>query len=367
MIALYHRVFRRENFETAANDLMGLLYTAQEKQPNEPRVLYVDIDGHKNEVGGFDDDMVELQLDFGVKVLLQFVEELHFPMYAIKNPKEQKNNSPKKLVIENQRNERDTSLEELYIENYANTEFLSEVDVYEYMKTVSVFLKQYKEMIKYQGKKEEYDVFGWLAMWRKHMNELAVELFNSFVFGNYLSVAAMTRSLIECYIYGSILKKEKSQLLIDEWWICNMIHKALEDESQVDIIKEYCKLHKLDFEEKWKYYSKAKGGAAWLKELMGSRGIGVNALCIYIGEEDVYRDYQNSSDFVHGQDIATKMSPFTWYSSIYLRLYLMMTYIFKTIRLFDNDVEKELRELEYGLRELGKKYIDKNKGELYTT
>ena len=70
MIALYHRIYKRENFETAANDLIGLLYSAQEKQPNEPRTLFVDIDGHKNEVDGFDDDMAELQLEFGIKVLL---------------------------------------------------------------------------------------------------------------------------------------------------------------------------------------------------------------------------------------------------------------------------------------------------------
>ena len=101
-------------------------------------------------------------------------------------------------------------MENLYIENYSNTEFLSEPDVYEYMEEVSSFLKKYTEMIKYEWKREEYDSFGWLGMWRKHMNELSVELFNSFVFGNYLSVAAMTRSLIECYIYASILKKEKS-------------------------------------------------------------------------------------------------------------------------------------------------------------
>lgn len=42
-IALYHRIIRRENFEKAAEDLFGLLKSAQAKYPNQERVLYVDI------------------------------------------------------------------------------------------------------------------------------------------------------------------------------------------------------------------------------------------------------------------------------------------------------------------------------------
>ena len=59
-IALYHRIMKRENFETAAQDLFQLLVNAQKREPNKPRILYVDIDGHRNEAGGFDRDMLEL-------------------------------------------------------------------------------------------------------------------------------------------------------------------------------------------------------------------------------------------------------------------------------------------------------------------
>lgn len=364
MIALYHRVYRRENFETAANDLMGLLYMAQEREPNEPRSLFVDIDGHKNEVGGFDEDMRELQTEFGIEILLPFVEELHFPLVSVKNPIGQRNDIPKKIVIGNQRNERDTSLDRLYIENYSNTEFLSEMDVYEYMEEVSIFLKEYTESIKFEHEKEEFDTFGWLGMWRKHMNELSIELFNSFVFGNLLSVAAMTRSLIESYIFMCILKKEKSQVLIHEWWLCNMIHKAVVgdkvDKKRMKSIKSYCRMHKINFDEKWNYYTtKVKGGSGWLRELMGDRGISVKALCKYIGEDEIFEDYQSASDFVHGQDITTKTNPFISYSSIYVRLYLMMDYIFKSMQLFevDSEIELQIADLEYELIELGKNYI----------
>ena len=65
-IVLYHRVMRRENFEKAATDIFNLLKSAQTKSPNVARILYVDIDGHKNDQGGYDNDMFELQKDFGL-------------------------------------------------------------------------------------------------------------------------------------------------------------------------------------------------------------------------------------------------------------------------------------------------------------
>ena len=38
-IALYHRVYRREDFEKAAKDLFDLLKSAQVKYPNVDRIL----------------------------------------------------------------------------------------------------------------------------------------------------------------------------------------------------------------------------------------------------------------------------------------------------------------------------------------
>ena len=76
-IALYHRVMRRENFEKAAKDLFELLKTAQVKSPDKDRVLYVDIDGHRNSEGGYDHDMVErkgiLALGFWDSFLLRSI------------------------------------------------------------------------------------------------------------------------------------------------------------------------------------------------------------------------------------------------------------------------------------------------------
>lgn len=106
-IALYHRVMRRENFEKAAKDLFDLLKTAQVKCPNMDRILYVDIDGHKNSEGGFDHDMFELQKDFGIGFLGKFFSEVHFPLIDFINPNPQCNDIPAGLSIfspENQSN-----------------------------------------------------------------------------------------------------------------------------------------------------------------------------------------------------------------------------------------------------------------------
>ena len=160
------------------------------------------------------------------------------------------------------------------------------------------------------------------------------------------------------------MKKEESEELIDEWWLCNMIHKITQSKRQddllVDIVKEYCEKRNLKFTEKWEYYNqKARRESGWLLELMKGKGVGFKALCKYIGEDEIYEDYQSASAFVHGQDTTTKLNPFILYSSIYTRLYLMMYYIFKSISLFEIDemIEEKIIELEDGLLELGEKYL----------
>ena len=365
-LALYHRVYRRENFEKAAKDLFGLIQKAQKDNPNMERVMYVDIDGHRNEAGGFDADMRELQIEFGTSMLLPYVKELHFPLGTIINKGEQNNDIPEKLFIGNACDEKNDKLEDLYIENYSNTEFMSEDDVYQYMKEVSDFLRDYDEYSCWNYDNYEYDDLGYLKMWKKHMSELIIELFNSFVHGNYLSVAAMTRTLMECYVLVAIFKKEQSSRLLDEWWICNVIRKmksgkdAELPEETLEYLKTYCKERDINFKDKWNYYAEAKKENAWLRELMGKKGIGFEALCKEINEDEIYTDYGNASSYIHGQDITTKVFPFTFYSSIYIKLYLMMQYIFKAIRLFtiDEEMDEKMVELEEKLYELGDKYLE---------
>jgi hypothetical protein len=98
-IAIYHQVKKHENFEKSAEILFNLIKDAQKKAPNQKRILFLDIEGHKNSVGGFDRDMVELQVDFVPEFLSQWLSEVNMPLahFEISN---QKNNIPDYLSVQ---------------------------------------------------------------------------------------------------------------------------------------------------------------------------------------------------------------------------------------------------------------------------
>lgn len=90
-IIIYHFVFENEPFETAAKTLIKLVYEAQKREPNRPRALYLDIEGHRNKEGGFDADMFELQRHFLLGFLMPYLTELHTPLASLINKKLQRN------------------------------------------------------------------------------------------------------------------------------------------------------------------------------------------------------------------------------------------------------------------------------------
>lgn len=286
-VAIYHKIMRRENFEVAAKDIIRLLRNTQESAPGKPRVLYVDIDGHRNKDGEFDQDMLELQNEFGIGVLLQFFEEIHFPLIDVKNSKGQNNDVPDKLEIFKAKNKRDTSLDALYIENYSNTEFMSEPMVYNYLKHFTDFLRYYKEGDSWKEENvfENTSETMLFTLWYRHLNEIINELFNNFIYGNLLSTAAMTRTLIECYVYISILIKEQNAKLIEEWFFCNLMTKMKKnDELKIEIvgaIKEYCNNQGIDFEV---VYQKLlyKNENSWLSSVINKKRITFRDACEYL-------------------------------------------------------------------------------------
>jgi hypothetical protein len=79
--------------------LFTLIKDAQDKCPNEKRVIYLDIEGHKNKQGGYDHDMFELQKDFILGFLMDYISEVSMPLGRFKNNKKQINDIPEKLNI----------------------------------------------------------------------------------------------------------------------------------------------------------------------------------------------------------------------------------------------------------------------------
>lgn len=98
-IAIYHAVYENESFEDAASMIFGLISNAQKNYPDYERVLYLDIDGHRNQEGGFDADMFELQVEYITGFLMKYLKEVHIPLGTIINKQKQDNNIPEKFYI----------------------------------------------------------------------------------------------------------------------------------------------------------------------------------------------------------------------------------------------------------------------------
>jgi hypothetical protein len=100
-IAIYHVVYREEGFEQAARMLFELVRRAEQTHPGKPRMLFLDIEGHRNEKGGYDHDMLELQTDFILGFLMPFLTEASMPLPGhVKNSKPQRSDLPDELNIQ---------------------------------------------------------------------------------------------------------------------------------------------------------------------------------------------------------------------------------------------------------------------------
>ena len=98
-VAIYHVVYEDEDFDTSACILMDLAAEAQRAHPGKKRVLYLDIDGHRNPAGGFDRDMLELQKEFLI-FLMQYISEAHTPLIPLKNSRPQHDDLPDQLFVQ---------------------------------------------------------------------------------------------------------------------------------------------------------------------------------------------------------------------------------------------------------------------------
>jgi len=350
---------RRENFEVAAQDLFDLLVSTQEKFPNQPRKLFLDIDGHRNEKGGFNRDMLELQKEFLLGFLLPYFNEISCPLITVENIEKQKNDIPDKLQIFNKKEQRGDELYNLYLENHSNTEFISKESIYQYLNNLSKFLKNYNELDGYYllifSKKEDKNQY--LLQWRNYIKNLVNELFNSFIHGNLLSASAMTRTLIESYIYLGILINENNPALFRDWFLCSMFIKMkqvkdweFKDELS-NTIKKHCQTKNLDYEV---LKNKFKSANSWLGTLLGKKKVHFEDACDYLNEKEAYEDFQDASTFIHGQDAFSKLSPFTFYEATFNKLDAMVHYIFQTIQLFplEKVLLDEVHNLEIELDEL---------------
>jgi hypothetical protein len=98
-VGIYHIIQQNDTFEQAAQDLFNLIKDAQNRFPEWPRVLYLDINGHLDEQGRFTQDFVELQQEYMFATLAPFLTALETPMVEGYNPQPQRNDLPDRLRI----------------------------------------------------------------------------------------------------------------------------------------------------------------------------------------------------------------------------------------------------------------------------
>ena len=105
-VAIYHLVYAHEGFDESAKALWKLLQEAQLHQPGKRRILYLDIESHRDDQGTFDADMLELQRNFLVECLGPYLSEIHTPLLNATRTEPQENDIPPSLVIQGSRDEK---------------------------------------------------------------------------------------------------------------------------------------------------------------------------------------------------------------------------------------------------------------------
>lgn len=98
-VSIYHIIGETDTFEVAAQEIFGMVQEAQDRFPDWPRVLYLEIRGHLDKHGRFDPDFVELQQEFLIAAMGQFLTALDMPLVSVINPEPQKNQLPDRLRI----------------------------------------------------------------------------------------------------------------------------------------------------------------------------------------------------------------------------------------------------------------------------
>ena len=98
-VAIYHDMKVYENFERSALRIFECIRSSQAHSPGAPRRLYIDIQGHRNEAGGYDRDAFELMKDYALGFLMNYLTEIKTPLYSARNPGKQCNDIPDNLRI----------------------------------------------------------------------------------------------------------------------------------------------------------------------------------------------------------------------------------------------------------------------------
>lgn len=99
LTVIYHDMAVYEDFERCANRLFEMVRDCAHTFPGKPRVLVLDVQGHRNEAGGFDHDSYELMREFIPTMLLPYLTEVSTPLWRFRNKSPQRDDVPNVITF----------------------------------------------------------------------------------------------------------------------------------------------------------------------------------------------------------------------------------------------------------------------------
>ena len=233
--------------------------------------------------------MMEIQGEFILRFMMPFLSEVHLPLADAKNPCDQDNDVPQFFSVFNAGapNGESDLLRNLYIENYANTEFSSEEPVLAFLEEVSGFLDEIRFSYPDARRDESSPTcLDWRSFWRAYTIDLCVELFDGFLLGNLITVAAMTRTLIESYGYMLVFDNSVDSSVVAKWLLCSLFQfsnglSGNQKEESLCRVRAFCDAWGLDYVEMEKDLSR-KDRNAWLSALTGKKRTSFFDVCVYV-------------------------------------------------------------------------------------
>jgi hypothetical protein len=99
-VAIYDVMLPDDTFEDTVEHFFQMVQQAQENPETAGmrRRIYFDVEGHRNELDGFDHDAYEVMKEWMLGWLAPYVTEIHTPLYVVKNPRPQRNDLPEHLI-----------------------------------------------------------------------------------------------------------------------------------------------------------------------------------------------------------------------------------------------------------------------------
>jgi hypothetical protein len=84
-VAIYHEMRAEEGFDDTAEMIFQLVRDCAATHPGKSRLLFLDVAGHRNQAGGFDQDAYELIVHFVTGFLMQWLTEAGTPFGIFRN------------------------------------------------------------------------------------------------------------------------------------------------------------------------------------------------------------------------------------------------------------------------------------------